>query len=100
MPLFVITHCLWETYIDVPLHVAQVEVVHDGAIVEVLEARHVLHPSDAAVVHGLHLLPGQCILLVGVDLDQKVEKVQSVNCGNNNHRNSYRLHKQSIKLLL
>lgn len=56
------------TYIDLSLLVTQEEVVHDGAIVEVLEGRHVLHASDAAVVHGLNLLPAQCILLVGVHL--------------------------------
>lgn len=60
------------------LPVAQEEVVHDGAVVEVLECRHVLHPSDAAVVHGLHLLSGECILLVGVHLDQKMEKYGDV----------------------
>lgn len=48
--------------------------MHDGAIVKVLEGRHVLHPSDAAVVHGLHLLSGECILLVGVHLNQKTDK--------------------------
>lgn len=64
---------LWETHIDVSLLVAQEKVVHNGGIMEVLEHRHVLHPSDAAVVHGLHLLSGECILLVGVHLDQKVE---------------------------
>lgn len=74
---------LKETYIDVSLLVAQEEVVHDGAIVEVLEGRHVLHPSDAAVVHGLHLLPGECILLVGVDLKEKYGDVkkQKLKCG-------------------
>lgn len=62
------------TYIDVSLLVAQEEVVHDGAIVQVLESRHVLHASDAAVVHGLHLLPAQRILLVGVHLKESIEK--------------------------
>lgn len=57
------------------LLVALEEVVHDSAIMKVLEGRHVLHPSDAAVVHGLHLLSGECILLVGVHLDQKMEKI-------------------------
>ena len=48
--------------------------MHDGAIVKVLEGRHVLHPPDAAVVHGLHLLSGEVILLVGVHLRQKTQK--------------------------
>lgn len=53
--------------------VSLVEVVHDGAVVKVLQRGHVLHASDAAVVHGLHLLPGEGVLLVGVDLDQSTE---------------------------
>lgn len=48
--------------------------MHDGAVVEVLQGRHVLHPPDAAVVHGLHLLPGEGILLVGVHLGQNTGK--------------------------
>lgn len=65
---------LSETYVDVSLLVTQEEVVHDGALMEVLERRHVLHPSDAAVVHGLHLLSREGILLVGVHLDHNVER--------------------------
>lgn len=53
------------------LLVTQEEVVHDGAVVEVLQRRHVLHPSDAAVVHELHLLPREGVLLVGVDLEEQ-----------------------------
>lgn len=60
------------------LPVAQEEVVHDGAVMKVLQRRHVLHPCDAAAVHGLHLLPGECILLVGVHLDHKREKCGDV----------------------
>lgn len=60
------------------LLVAQEQVVHDGAVVEVLQRRHVLHPRDAAVVHGMHLLPGESILLVGVHLKQ--QRQQQDNC--------------------
>lgn len=60
-----------KTYVDVSLLVTQEEVVHDGAVVEVLQRRHVLHPSDAAVVHELHLLPREGVLLVGVDLEEQ-----------------------------
>lgn len=56
------------------LLVAQEQVVHDGAVVEVLQGRHVLHAPDAAVVHGLHLLSGEGILLVGVHLGQNTGK--------------------------
>ena len=66
-----------ETYIDVSLLVAQEEVVHDGAVVKVLEGRHVLHASGAAVVHRLHLLAADCILLVGVNLQHRTEKRES-----------------------
>lgn len=63
------------TYIDVSLLVAQEEVVHDGSVVEVLQRGHVLHASDAAVVHGLHLLPGEGVLLVGVNLQHNMGDV-------------------------
>lgn len=62
-----------QTYIDLSLPVTLEEVVHDGAVVKVLQRRHVLHPSGAAVVHGLHLLSGEGILLVGVHLGQSTQ---------------------------
>lgn len=49
--------------------------MHDGPVMEVFQCGHVLHPVDAAGVHGLHLLPGERILLVGVDLDQEKWRV-------------------------
>lgn len=58
------------THINVSLLVSQVQVVHDGAVVEVLQRGHVLHAPDAAEAHGLHLLPRQRILLVCVHLPQ------------------------------
>ncbi len=66
------------------LLVTQEEVVHDGTIMKVLEGRHVLHPSDAAVVHGLHLLSGECILLVGIHLQQKMKRYGYLNHVKNN----------------
>lgn len=68
-----------QTYIDVSLLVAQEQVVHDGSVMEVLQRGHVLHPPDAAVVHRLHLLPGEGVLLVGVHLDQEGGKHGDVN---------------------
>ena len=59
------------TYIDLAVLVSEVEVVHDGSVVEVVQRGHVLHPLDAAGVHGLHLLPAQGVLLVGVHLETR-----------------------------
>lgn len=58
----------WETHVDVSLAVAQEEVVHDGAVVQVLQRRHVLHTRHAALVHLVDLLPGEGALFVGVHL--------------------------------
>lgn len=53
------------------LLVSEEQVVHDGAIVEVLQRGHVLYAPDAAEAHGLHLLPRQRVLLVRVHLQQE-----------------------------
>lgn len=62
------------------LLVAHTKVVHDCAIMKVLQGCHVLHPFNTAVVHGVHLLPGECILFVGVHLDQKMKKRRCEKC--------------------
>lgn len=61
-----------------PLAVAQEEVVHDGAVVQVLQCRHVLHTRHAALVHLVDLLPGEGALLVGVHLRDNKHQHNSV----------------------
>lgn len=66
----------WETHVDVSLAVAQEEVVHDGAVMQVLQRRHVLHSCHAALVHLVDLLPGEGALFVGVHLHDNNNKTQ------------------------
>lgn len=66
------------THVDVSLAVAQEEVVHDGAVVQVLQCRHVLHARHAALVHLVDLLPGEGALLVGVHLRGNTHQHNSV----------------------
>lgn len=61
-------------YVDVVLLVALVKVVHDGSLVELGQHGHVLHAIDAALVHGVHLLPVHLGLLQVQHLDTERER--------------------------
>lgn len=63
-----------QTHIDVSLLVSEEQVVQDGAVVEVLQRGHVLHPPGAALVHHLYLLPGQRGLLVPEHLQHNTHR--------------------------
>lgn len=65
------------TYVDVSLLVPLEQVVHDGTVMKVFERRHIFHPCDAAVMHGLDLLPGESILFVGVHLQRIAQNTHS-----------------------
>lgn len=62
-----------QTHVDVSLAVSQEQVVHDGAIVQILQCRHVLNArrGAATAAHGPDLVMSQCVLLVRVHLKHK-----------------------------
>lgn len=51
------------TYIYVILLVTLVQVVHDSGLMQLSQCRHVLHPIDAGLMHGIHSLSGDLGLL-------------------------------------
>lgn len=55
------------------LLIALVKVVHDGSLVELGQRGHVLNTIDAALVHGVHLLPVHLRLLQVQHLERESE---------------------------
>lgn len=52
------TFLLEHTYIYVILLVTLVQVVHNSSLMQLSQCRHVLHPIDAGLMHGIHSLSG------------------------------------------